>query len=69
MCATGAHIKELMDERNITIPDVQRAMGFASKQAIYRWLCGSNLPSVDNLYALSRYLNVQMEEVIVEQAA
>ena len=44
-------------------------MGFASKQAVYRWLNGSNMPSVDNLYALSRYLNVQMDDVIVEKAA
>ena len=44
-------------------------MGFASKQAVYHWLNGSNMPSVDNLYALSRYLNVQMENVIVEKAA
>ena len=35
----------------------------------YRWLRGSNMSSVDNLYALSRYLNVQMDDVIVEKAA
>lgn len=35
----------------------------------YRWLRGSNMPSVDNLYALSRYLNAQMDDVIVEKAA
>ena len=69
MRATGTHIKELMDTREVTVQDVQEAMGLASPQAVYRWLCGSNLPSVDNLYALSRYLNVQMDNVIVEKAA
>ena len=69
MRATGVHLKELLDERGITVQDVQEAMGFASKQAVYHWLNGSNMPSVDNLYALSRYLNVQMENVIVEKAA
>ena len=69
MRATGVHLKELLDERGITVQDVQEAMGFASKQAVYRWLNGSNMPSVDNLYALSRYLNVQMDDVIVEKAA
>lgn len=69
MRATGTHIKELMDARELSVQDVQEAMGFASPQAVYRWLCGSNLPSVDNLFALSRYLNVQMEDVIVEKAA
>ena len=39
------------------------------EQGSYRWLRGSNMPSVDNLYALGRYSNVQMDDVIVEKAA
>ena len=69
MRATGAHIKELMTARELSVQDVQDAMGLASPQAVYRWLCGSNLPSVDNLYALSRFLDVPMNNVIVEKAA
>ena len=69
MRATGAHIKVLMDARKLSVQDVQNAMGLASPQAVYRWLRGSNMPSVDNLYALSRYLNVQMDDVIIEKAA
>ena len=69
MRATGTHIKALMDVREVTVQDVQNAMGLAAPQAVYRWLRGSNMPSVDNLYALSRYLNVQMEDVLVEKAA
>lgn len=69
MRATGTHIKELMTARELSVQDVQNAMGFASPQAVYRWLRGSNLPSVDNLFALSRYLDVQMDDVIIEKAA
>ena len=69
MRATGAHIKELMNTREVTVQDVQEAMGLASPQAVYRWLRGSNMPSVDSLFALSRYLDVSMEDVIVEKAA
>ena len=69
MCATGAHIKVLMDARELSVQDVQNAMGLASPQAVYRWLRGSNMPSVDNLFALSRYLDISMEDVIVEKAA
>ena len=69
MRATGTHIKELMDAQELSVQDVQEAMGLASPQAVYRWLRGSNMPSVDNLYALSRYLSVQMDDVIVEKAA
>ena len=39
------------------------------EQGSYRWLRGSNMPGVDNLYALSRYLNGQVDDVIVEKAA
>ena len=69
MRATGAHIKELMDARELSVQDVQDAMGLASPQAVYRWLRGSNMPSVDNLYALSRYLDTSMDDMIIEKAA
>ena len=44
-------------------------VGLAAPQAVYRWLRGSNMPSVDNLYALSRYLNTSMDDMIIEKAA
>lgn len=69
MRATGVHLKELLEERGVTVQDIQEAMGLASPQAVYRWLRGSNMPSVDNLYALSRFLDVPMDNVIVEKAA
>ena len=69
LTATGAHLKELLEERGVTVQDIQEAMGLASPQAVYRWLRGSNMPSVDNLYALSRFLDVPMNNVIVEKAA
>ena len=69
LTATGAHLKELLEERGVTGQDIQEAMGLASPQAVYRWLRGSNMPSVDNLYALSRFLDVPMDNVIVEKAA
>ena len=69
LTATGAHLKELLEERGVTVQDIQEAMGLASPQAVYRWLCGSNMPSVDNLYALSRYLDTSMDDMIIEKAA
>lgn len=58
-----------MIAQDISVQDVQKAMGLASPQAVYRWLRGSNMPSVDNLYALSRYLNTSMDDMIIEKAA
>ena len=69
LTATGAHLKELLEKRGVTVQDIQEAMGLASPQAVYRWLRGSNMPSVDNLYALSRFLDVPINNVIVEKTA
>ena len=69
LTATGAHLKELLEKRGVTVQDIQEAMGLASPQVVYRWLRGSNMPSVDNLYALSRFLDVPMNNVIVEKTA
>ena len=69
LTATGAHLKELLEERGVTVQDIQEAMGLASPQAVYRWLRGSNMPSVDNLYALSRFFDVRMDNVIFDKSA
>lgn len=61
---TGEQIKNLMKQRNITVKDVQKYMGFACVQSVYHWLDGSSLPSIDNLYALSTLLNVPIDEMI-----
>jgi len=43
--------------------DIQTYLGLSCVQTVYRWLDGTNIPSVDNLYALSSLLHVDMELV------
>ena len=62
---TGKRIKQLLKENGYTVKDVQGAMGFANPQAIYKWLSGRSLPSLDNLIILSRILNTSMEDILV----
>ena len=66
MAATGRNIRRLRLLRNLTIRDVQQYLGLEAPQAVYQWEVGRSLPSLDNLYALSRLLNVPMEEILVE---
>ena len=40
-------------------------MGFESQQAVYKWQRGESLPSVDNLYALSRLFGTTMDDILV----
>lgn len=63
--ATGKNIHQLRIERGLTVKEVQEFFGFEEPAAIYMWQRGQNLPSVDNLCALSKLFGVQMEDIIV----
>lgn len=62
---TGRQIKKLLMENGYTIKDVQSAMGFENPQAIYKWISGRSLPSLDNFVILSRLLHTSIEDILV----
>lgn len=64
---TGQKIKEMCRIRNITVKDIQEKLFIGSFQAVYVWFSGKSLPSLDNLYRLSRLLNLSMDSLIVGQ--
>ena len=41
------------------------AMGFENPQAIYKWISGKSLPSLDNFLILSRLLHASIEDILV----
>ena len=63
--ATGRNIARLRKERGLSVKQLQAYFGFEDPQAVYRWQWGKNLPSVDNLYALSALFEVPMNEILV----
>ena len=63
--STGRNIKKTMLDKGLKVLDLQHALYIANPQAIYKWFRGETLPSIDSLYALSRVLNVTMDELIV----
>ena len=52
--ATGANILRLRKLNGLSVKDLQVYFGFEGPQAIYKWQWGQCLPSVDNLFALSK---------------
>ncbi len=62
---TGKRIKNLMIENGYTVNDVQRIMGFEYPQAVYSWLAGKSLPSVDHLVVLAKVLDVTIDDILV----
>ena len=61
---TGINLRRLMDERNLTVKDVQQYLGLGSVQSVYHWLNGISMPNVDNLYALSYLFQVPIDDLI-----
>lgn len=53
-----------MNQKGITVKDVQEYLGLASVQSVYHWLSGRSIPSVDNLYALSELFQLPMDHLI-----
>lgn len=62
---TGKQIKKLLAENGYTVRDVQGAMGFENPQAVYKWISGRSLPSLDNFVILSRLLHTSIEDILV----
>ena len=62
---TGNNIRKLLSENGYTVKDVQNAMGFENPQAVYKWLSGRSLPSIDNFIILSRLLHTSIEDILV----
>ena len=62
--ATGEKIKLLMDAGGISVRDLQSVFGFEHPQAVYAWLNGRNLPTVDNLLVLSELFDVTIDEIV-----
>ena len=52
----GDTLKRYMKEGGLTARDVQEYLGLACVQTVYRWIGGISVPTVDNLYALSRLM-------------
>ena len=65
--ATGKRIRQLRKARKIRVIDVSEYMGFTEPQAVYKWERGETLPSLDNFYALCRFFDTQMEDIICER--
>lgn len=53
-----------MTMRGITAKNVQDYLNLGCVQSVYRWLDGVNMPSIDNLYALSGLFQVPIDEIV-----
>ena len=61
---TGINLSLLMDERGLTVKDIQKYLKLGSVQSVYHWLNGISLPTVDNFYALSYLFRVSVDDML-----
>ena len=61
---TAERLKCFMKWNHLTPRDIQEYLGLTCVQTVYRWLEGVNIPSVDNLYALSLLFHVSVDDLL-----
>lgn len=64
MVETGKNIKGLLKLRGMNVSTIATKLGITNV-AVYRWLSGMALPTVDNLILLSYYLGVSIDYILI----
>lgn len=63
--ATGEKIATLMGETGTSKQDIVEAVGLTTTNAIYKWVNGMSLPTIDHLVILADVLGVSFDELLV----
>ena len=63
--ATGRNIDRLRIEAGMSVKDMQMVFGFATPQAIYKWIHGTAMPTIDNLVILAALLGVSIDDILI----
>lgn len=62
---TGININDLRMSAGLSVKDIQNVFGFSTPQAVYKWIRGDSIPSVDNLVVLAKVLGVTINDIII----
>ena len=60
----GDNIKFYRKKNQLTQDDIAEACN-VTRQAVSKWENGESLPTVDNLYALSRLLHTLVDDILI----
>ncbi|MBQ1491510.1 MAG: helix-turn-helix transcriptional regulator [Blautia sp.] len=64
MKGTGRNIKEMMTLTGKSAKDIQDACGLTTRNAVYRWISGDAMPSIDNLVVIAFLFGTTMDQII-----
>ncbi|MBR4461032.1 MAG: helix-turn-helix transcriptional regulator [Erysipelotrichaceae bacterium] len=65
LIGTGRRISDLRKERDLSIKEIQYVLGFNTPQAIFKWLRGDTLPTIDNLVVLAEIFDTTIDDILV----
>lgn len=65
VAATGSRIDILRRENGISVAAMRDFLGLSTTNAIYKWLRGETLPTLDNVVALSTLFQVAIDDLII----
>ena len=64
--ATGENIRRIFEERRVSVAEISSFLG-VNRSSVYKVLRGEAIFSLDNLFAVSSYLNLPMNDLIVAE--
>ena len=62
--ATGQNINRMRIEAGMTVRDMQQVFGVTTPPAIYTWIHGTAMPTIDNMVILAAMFDVTVDEII-----
>ena len=62
--ATGQNINRMRIEAGMTVRNMQDVFGFITPQAIYKWIHGTAMPTIDNMVILAAMFGVTVDDII-----
>lgn len=66
---TGMNIKKKMKAAGKTAEDIRKACGFTSRNAVYKWIKGTCMPTIDNMVIIADACGTTIDEIIIIKRA
>lgn len=67
--ATGTRINELRKDHGMSVAALRDYFGFATTNAVYKWLKGESMPTLDNMIAMSVLFGIPVNDIVVYRMA
>ena len=64
---TGNKIKVIMQQKHVSVSQLQIALEMSSATNIYKWLRGEFIPSTNKLVQIARILDCTVDDLLITQ--